>query len=173
MVNVYDSLGKLNFRQLMDVYVESNLENGLDRYPQEPEMRRLQLAEEDFYRYLREMFFSVPGNVYMVLEDGGRYVSALRLETWEGEYLVAGLETMPQVRCRGYGKKLIQEAVDWLQSRGKGKLYSHVSKRNQPSLETHRACGFQVVQDCVRYLDGSVSHRAVTLCLDIPHGKSE
>ena len=48
---------ELNFAQLMEVYAESNRENGDEFYPHMPEGQRLLQAEQDFYQYLRESFF--------------------------------------------------------------------------------------------------------------------
>lgn len=167
MLRVFSAFRELDFPQLIAVYREGNEENGAEFYPGETTDRQLQLAEEDFSRYLREVFFKIPGNVCLVWEEAGRYCSALRLEVYGDGYLVAGLETMPELRRRGYGKQLLLAAAAWLSAHHGGRLYSHVSKRNQASLATHRACGFVQVKDLVRYLDGFVSDRAVTLCLEL------
>ena len=51
MLYLARSLSRLHFSSLMAVYAESNRENGREFWPEEPEMRQIQLAEEDFYRY--------------------------------------------------------------------------------------------------------------------------
>ena len=57
MLYLARSLSRLHFSSLMAVYAESNRENGREFWPEEPEMRQIQLAEEDFYRYLSQVFF--------------------------------------------------------------------------------------------------------------------
>ena len=42
-------------------------------------------------------------------------------------------------------------------------VYSHVGKRNTASMALHMGCGFEKIQDCAVYIDGSVSQNAVTL----------
>lgn len=61
MLYLARSLSRLHFSSLMAVYAESNRENGREFWPEEPEMRQIQLAEEDFYRYLSQVFFRSPG----------------------------------------------------------------------------------------------------------------
>lgn len=159
------SLGELSFEKLMEVYAEGNLENGAQFWPEEPEGRRLQLAEQGFYQYLQEDFFRTPGAVYAVWQENGEYVSALRLEPYQDGLLLEALETAPNKRRMGYAKKLIQAVLIYLKCRGVGKVYSHVGKRNTASQAAHAACGFQKALDYAVYVDGSVSRRSDTLCV--------
>lgn len=159
MLVLADKLNKLNFAQLMEVYAEGNEENGEDMWPELNREQRLLRAEQAFYQYLAEVFFPVPGAVYAIWEENGTYVSALRLEPYEDGLLLEALETAPQYRCRGYGEKLIRAVQDAFPQ----KIYSHVSKRNVPSLAIHKKCGFQQVLDYAKYIDGSVARNAVTL----------
>lgn len=161
MLKVANALHELSFSGLMEVYAEGNRENGLEMYPDEPEARQLQLAEEGFYQYLHDTFFPVRGARYAVWVEQGRYVSALRLEPYRDGLLLEALETLPDRRRQGYAAMLIQ-AVQALP--GMGKIYSHVSKRNLPSQAVHKKCGFRVVADQAVYIDGSVNSRAVTFC---------
>ena len=64
MLYLARSLSRLHFSSLMAVYAESNRENGREFWPEEPEMRQIQLAEEDFYRYLSQVFFRSTGDIY-------------------------------------------------------------------------------------------------------------
>lgn len=53
--------------------------------------------ERDFLHYLESEFFTVPGNVYYVLEDQDRWVSALRIYKIKPElYYLEALETPPE-----------------------------------------------------------------------------
>lgn len=159
MLIIAKRLGELSFPRLMEIYVEGNRENGAERYPEEPEMRQLALAEADFRQYLAEDFFRQKGAFYAIWEENGRYVSALRLEPYRDGLLLEALETAPDQRRKGYAATLIQ-AVQGLP--GVEKTYSHVSKRNAPSQATHKKCGFRQVSDQATYIDGSVNARAVT-----------
>ena len=61
---------------------------------------------------------------------------------------------------KGYAEKLIRA----VQAQFSEKIYSHVSKKNAASLAVHEKCGFRQVLDYAKYIDGSVSRTAVTLC---------
>ena len=164
MLYLAHSLSQLHFGSLMAVYGESNRENGREFWPEEPEMRQIQLAEEDFYRYLEQVFFQTPGAVYALWEEDGRYISALRLEPYRDGLLLEALETAPEQRRKGYAAALIQTVQTFL---GEGaKLYSHVDKRNLPSLKVHETCGFRRIADYAVYVDGSVNQKMYTLCWD-------
>ena len=162
MLYLAQNLSQLHFGSLMAVYADANRENGRESWPDEPEMRQIQLAEEDFYRYLSQVFFKIPGAVYAVWEENGRYVSALRLEPYRDGLLLEALETDPEQRRKGCAAALIQAVQLFL---GEGaKLYSHVDKRNLPSLNIHEKCGFRRITDFAVYVDGSVNRRAYTMC---------
>ena len=118
-------------------------------------------AEQDFYQYLREVFFPTAGAVYAVWEENGTYITALRLEPYRDGLLLTALETAPEYRRRGYAQKLIEAVLEELPGE---KLYSHVSKTNAASLRTHISCGFQKILDHAAYLDGSVLRSSCTLC---------
>ena len=84
------------------------------------------------------------------------------MEPFEDGYLLEALETDPAYRKMGYAKKLIQAVIECNQ---RCKIYSHVHKRNYPSLATHEACGFTIYQDFARYISGTISCNAYTLVL--------
>ena len=162
MLKVVRSLKELDFSKLMDVYMEGNLENGKDNYPQlSPELQLLQ-AEQDFYAFLRE-FFTAQGAVYAIWESNGRYISALRLEPYRDGYLLEALETAPALRRRGYGKQLILAALEAVCGEMGRPVYSHVHKKNAASLAVHAACGFERILEHAVYIDGSVTQRCCTL----------
>lgn len=155
------TLNELNFSKLMQVYAEGNLENGREFWPGEAEQRQMMLAEQEFYNYLRQVFFRTEGAVYLVWEERGQYVSALRLEPYRDGLLLEALETAPEERRKGYARRLIKAA---LERYGEQKIYSHISRRNLASLRTHEACGFRKLLDHAVYADGSVLHSSVTYC---------
>ena len=156
------SLHEIPFALLMQVYREGNEENGAVLAPFETPERQRQMAESDFYDYLRT-FFTIPGACYAMWEENGVPVSALRLEPYEDGLLVEALETAPECRRKGYATLLLQSVQQHLGSHGPVRLYSHVHKNNRPSLSVHQHCGFQIVSDSASYIDGSVSANAYTL----------
>jgi GNAT superfamily N-acetyltransferase len=97
----------------------------------------------------------------------GKYCSALRIQKYLDGVLLTGLETAPDERQKGYGYSLVQEVICVLKKRGYDKLYSHVDKKNLPSQRLHRKCGFFVLRDSARLLDGTVTWKMDTLCRDI------
>ena len=106
MLYLARSLSQLHFGSLMAVYADANRENGREAWPEEPEMRQIQLAEEEFYRYLSQVFFKTPGAICAVWEESGRYVSALRLEPYRDGLLLEALETAPEQRRKGFAAAL-------------------------------------------------------------------
>lgn len=163
MLHIARNLGQLSFGKLMEIYLDGNRENGVELAPEDTEERQLQLAEENFYTYLHDSFFKNPGAVYYIWEEAGDYVSALRLEPYNDGLLLEALETAPDKRRQGYAVKLIDAVLSELSEQGSVCAYSHVSKKNIPSLKTHQHCGFQIILDYAAYIDGSVNHRAYTL----------
>ena len=148
-----ESLKELNFRSLMEVYIEGNLERTQDGIS-------LLEVEQDFYAYLKDVFFSQADAVYWILEEDGRYCSALRLETYRDGWLLEAFETAPTQRRKGYGEKLLRQVVALPEYE---KIYSHVHKRNIPSLRLHEKCGFRRISEQASYIDGSVNSYACTM----------
>ena len=163
MLQIAKSFRELDFGKLMAVYEEGNRENGLENYPDEPQARQMFLQEENFYQYLREVFFVTPGAVYALWESDGQYQAALRLEPYKDGLLLEALETAPAYRRQGYGRLLIQAVQAQFADK---RIYSHVHKKNLPSLAIHEACGFQRISEQATYIDGSVNSRCCTLCYE-------
>ncbi len=164
MLVIVNRLRDLNFRALMDVYIEGNLKNGQDNWPDLPQGQQLLMAEQDFYQYLKEQFFTMPGACYALWRDECRPVCALRMEPYQDGWLLEALETLPERRKEGFATKLVKAALDHL---GHGKIYSHVSKSNAASQAVHQKCGFAQKLDYAVYLDGSINRKAITLYLDM------
>lgn len=161
MLLIVKSLKELDFRQLMVVYEEGNLENAAEFFPHEPEAQWLLLAEQSFHQYLRECFFKTEGAYYCIWVVKGHYVSALRLEPYQDGLLLEALETKPTERKKGYASKLIRAVLEQV---GDEKVYSHVNKRNIASLKTHERCGFHRMLEYAVYADGSVLRSSCTFC---------
>ncbi len=164
MLTILNNFNDLNFRQLMDVYQESNTKHGRMRYSNLYENLQIIYAEQDFYAYLK-IFFSVSGSRYAVWTVGGAYKAALRLEPYNDDgLLITALETAPESRNKGYGTMLVREVLLELRKVGIKKVYSHVAKSNIQSLSLHRSCGFYEASDSAVFLDGSYHYDYFTLC---------
>lgn len=163
MLKIIYSMRQLSFSQLMEVYEESNILNGQEKYPNASTNVQIREAEQDFYQYLSEIFFCQSNSFYGIWMEGEKYISALRIEPYLDGLLLCALETLPNARRNGYACLLIASVLRYLTEQGSGTLYSHVSKRNTASLNAHLKCGFQVVKDYAVYSDGSVLPGSYTL----------
>ena len=156
MLHMAHTLRELDFSQLMEIYIEGNLEKSREGVT-------LLEAEQDFYQYLRQVFFRTPGARYFVWQEGERYKSALRLEPYRDGWLLAALETAPNDRRKGCGRALV-EAVLALPEYDR--IYSHIHRENIPSIRLHESCGFRKILDYGVYIDGSVNRYTLTYCRD-------
>lgn len=163
MLKLFFLLKEMHFGKLMEVYTEGNAENAVDRYPQDEHFVGMLKVEQDFYQYLKTDFFCADGAFYAVWEENGAYISALRMEPYKDGLLLEALETHPTYRQQGYAKKLVSAVLDFLSSGEYQRVYSHVHKRNIPSLKTHMTCGFQKISEQATYIDGSVTQKLCTL----------
>ena len=156
MLKIIRAMNQLDFEQMMCIYQESNHKKGESNWK----------TEQEAYAYLQELLLDKRG-FCAIWEVDGRYVTALRIERFKDDaWLLTALETLPTARKRGYAKSLIREVAQYLKENGAGKLYSHVEKRNVISLVVHKSCGFKEVLQHAVLLDGTVTQRYVTLCLD-------
>ena len=161
MLFIAHSLGELNFRQLMDVYEEGNLENAAEFYPCAPKNQWPLLAEQAFHQYLKECFFTTQGARYCIWVVQDKYVSALRLEPYQDGLLLEALETLPTERQKGYATALVKAVLAQYPDE---KIYSHVGKKNLASIKTHESCGFRRILEHAFYADGSVLQNSCTFC---------
>ena len=167
MLIVATRMQEMNFNALMEVYREGNAENGALRYPHESATVQLMLAEQDFYQYLVQCFFSTDGAVYALWKCEEGYASALRLEPYQDGLLLEALETAPDKRRQGYACKLLQAVQAWLSQHGSIKVYSHVSRKNTASQRSHQSCGFRKILDYAVYADGSVITNSDTYLFEV------
>ena len=156
---------ELDFDALMQVYLEGNRENGEDFYPEETPERQMELALRDCENYLRHDFFSNKDACYWIWSEDGAYRSALRLEPYGDGLLLEALETHPDQRRKGYAKKLISAVLEQLPTGTR--VYSHISKRNAPSLASHRSCGFYKLLDYCVDTDGERYDHQVTMAVTV------
>lgn len=162
MLMLIHNLKDICYEQLMRVYAQAIAENGEHYYPRKGHTTQVILAEQDLYEYFRIMLQD-PNAHLAVWTSHDRYEAVLRLEPYHDGLLIAGLETAPEARCRGYATSLLLSVVQQFSS---VRLYSHINKQNMISLHIHEKCGFQRVSDRAVYLDGSVSSDAYTYIFD-------
>ena len=158
----FDRFSDLDPRKLMDVYAESNLENTDYFYPElENKAEAVKKVEAGFLDYLERDFFHTPNPSYWVLEEDGRWVSALRLnELKPGFYYLEALETRPDCRRKGCAARLLTGVIETLKKQGPFELHDCVGKKNKASLRAHLKCGFQIVaEDGCDYLSGEADSR--------------
>lgn len=149
----------------MDLYSEGNIENAEDLFPDEDRGQAVRKVEENFLDFLKNKFFASEGSEYFVLEENGEWVSALRTSRIRDDlYYMEALETRPDMRHRGFAKKLLLDVLGELKKRGKFELYCCVSKKNEPSIRTHLAAGFSIVsENGYSYLQNSTNERTYGL----------
>lgn len=149
VLRLFYSMRDLAFEKLSKIY-------GLD-VPDKHYMCR------EFYDYLVDVFFRVPGAVYAVWEMEGEYISALRAEPYLDGFLIEALETACCHRNKGYAKALLYAFLKSEQVKQCYPIYAHVHKKNEASLKTHMGCGFVRVLDHAEFIDGSVYQHSCTL----------
>lgn len=162
MLHIVYEMKDLDFPGLMAIYEEGNRENGEELYPQYSADGRMRLAQQDFYEYLKHVFFRAEGVFYAVWTVQGDPVSALRIEPYRDGFLLEALETKPQCRGKGFAKALVGAVQDYLRQQGKLPVYSHIRRGNLPSEKVHSSCGFRIYKDMAVYIDGSVNSRCRT-----------
>ena len=145
MLKLIYSMAELDSEQLLAVYKEQNWN------------------EYEILSYLRENFFRQPGAFYAVWEENATYRAAVRFGPYKDGLLLHSLETAPKERKKGYAYQLVSQVLDYLRSMGHKVVYSHVNKRNKPSLMLHKKCGFEIISDSATYLDGTVTQYSNTL----------
>lgn len=152
--------------ELCTVYAQSNLLIGEQHFPNAPRYEQQLFGEQVLYDQFRELFYDLKG-FCAVWSAEGRCKAALRLIPYRDGYLLTGLETAPDAREQGYAKLLLEASCLYLRDIGCKALYSHVDKRNLPSLRVHVACVFERVLEHAVFLDGSVvnSHCTFFKCI--------
>lgn len=164
----FDHFDELDFPKLMGIYRESNLENIPYFFPEETDQDRgLCMVEAGFRDYLEHSFFEEAGNRYYVLEGGEGWASAIRLSPIperERAWYAEALETAPQLRRRGYARKLMELLCFQLAQEGAFELLDSVGKRNSASLAFHESLGFTTYQEnAISPLDGEENPGALGL----------
>lgn len=150
-----------------EIYGESIRKRGEKQFGYASEERQHLLAQEDFYLYLRDIFFGRKDSRYYFWQEDGHLVSALRVEPHEDGLLIEAMETMPGMRGRGYAGELLKAVLEDLKENGAAVVYSHIDKRNTASIAVHKKCGFYQIRDYAALIDGSVSNRYATFIFEL------
>ena len=155
MLRIFHSMKIMSFSSLVDVYSES-------LFKTDSSLQRIQ-TEQDFYSYLKNVFFRDSASFYAVWDVQGQYISALRIEPYRDGVLLEALETAPDARGCGYATKLLAQTICYLSENGIKYVYSHVDKNNIASLRVHEKCGFDVFSSTATFIDRSFSSSSYTL----------
>lgn len=166
MLKLITSFRELPVTDIIRVYAQSIDICSKENYPNMPTGQQQLLAEQDFITYLRNDFFP-NGGIYALWQIGGRCVAAMRLVPYRDALLLAGLETEPQCRNKGYATALIGAAFSSLAEKNPITVYSHIDKKNDISLAVHKKCGFKRNLEYGVFIDGSVSYSFCTMKCDI------
>ena len=158
MLTIIESPEQLPYSALMEIYESSNRIRGAQNYPQCAPTEQLLLAEQDFYAYLQDVLSSKLAIVALWLAEG-RAMSSLRLEKYQDGFLLAGIETVPAERGRGYASALMHAVVSKFPNTP---IYSHVYNENRLSVMLHEKCGFRRITDSAVLLDGNTTSEAST-----------
>ena len=156
------------YRMVHEIYREGNVENARWRNPELEDLTEAIKAEEDSFVAFLKTFLKKEENCYYVLELDGEWVSALRLTKIRDFYYLEALETAEAHRKNGYAAQLVGEVVQLLKTRGKVIIRDNVSKRNLPSLATHKKCGFEIEEENgTDHLSGEQSDRVYGMILEV------
>ena len=118
--------------------------------------------------WVRDAFAALGFNAHITAKGG--VLVDLGGEDSEDGLLLEALETHPQYRKRGYAKQLIMAALKTAEC---DRVYVHISRRNAPSIATHRSCGFRKILDHSVYADGSVLRSSDTYRYEKPTPKGD
>ena len=97
--------------------------------------------------FLRE-FIREPGQSVLVETDRDQWVSALRaVEYRPGVWFIEAVETAPDRRGSGFGRRLLTHAAERLLSLGAKRIECIIHPDNTASQRLHAACGFVPTDD--------------------------
>ena len=126
--------------RLFAVYAES-MGDLAENFASPEEMRK------SYKGFLRE-FIREPGQSILVEADGDKWVSGLRaVEYRPGVWFIEAVETAPDRRGQGFGKRLLTHTVERLSRLGARQVECIISPENTASQCLHAACGFAPTDD--------------------------
>ena len=149
MIRIHWDSSALPYGAVMEIYQDELRCRAQKAYTDVSPTEALFEAEQDFYSYLSQDFFSVKGAFLVILGDA----SALRMEPYMDGYLLTGLCTAPAHRRKGLANMLLRHAISVLPENCP--IYSHVEKSNEASVAFHKAFGFMTISDHAQLIDGT------------------
>ena len=153
MIIVADKINKLEFSKIVALYADDLEESRKRKYGRLSEYEGKNCAEQDYYLYLKDVFFTeMKGKLY-ILEENGLYISAACFEPFKDGLLLNSLVTDIDFRKKGYAQQLLRAAFENFKDVS---LYSHVHIRNIASIHLHEKLGFDILHQYAHMLDGSV-----------------
>lgn len=167
MLKIVKSIYELNTEQFLAVYDESLRKSEQELYREYSAVQQLKLGEDDLVAYLRDDFFRQRDAFCAFWIVDGVYTSGLRVEPYRDGVLLHALETAPAARKMGYAFSLVSAVSGYLRQEKCIAVYSHIHKRNLPSLRLHKKCGFHQVSDTAVYIDGTVTQNSCTMMLQL------
>jgi ribosomal protein S18 acetylase RimI-like enzyme len=99
-------------------------------------------AREQTARMLRD-----PTRRHYLATLGDELIGLLRIGAYEEYADITAFGVLPAHRGRGYGRQMLMDAVDLLQSEGWQKIVIEVATDNERALGLYRSCGFRVVTE--------------------------
>ena len=123
-------------------------------------------THRDLYTYYMELFRERDAFCAVWITDN-RYRASLRIQRFEDGVLLSGLETALDDRKKGYAFCLVIAVLNEVKRRGCLKVYSHIDRKNIPSQKLHLKAGFYKLRDTAHLLDGTVTSRMDTFCVDL------
>lgn len=159
MIFLADHINKLNFAKLTSLYAEDIERNRKLNYGRLYAHEGRLLAEQDYYQYLRDVFFGSYGGKMFLLEEGDRYLSAVCFEPFKDGLLLNSLITAKDVRRNGYARNILSYAFDQIEG---FTIYSHIHCRNRASILLHEQLDFVKLYDYAHMLDGAVCSDHIT-----------
>lgn len=167
MLKIVTRIAELNLEDFLEVYREDILANGVRLFPNLSGAELLRKSEDSFISYLREDFFQQKDAFYALWVVDGHYKAVLRMEPYNDGLLLEALSTVPGERRKGYAYMLVTQVQTYLSALPYKVIYSHINKNNIHSLLLHKKCGFQMVSDFARYIDGTVTQKSCTMCYNL------
>ncbi|TCV75886.1 GNAT family N-acetyltransferase [Neorhizobium sp. S3-V5DH] len=105
-----------------------------------PEALALRIAREDVDADISEIFF-----------DGGRPAGILLISRRGDRSRISALGVGPAIRSRGFGRRVMQEAMNAARSRGERQLILEVINSNTKACDLYLSLGFQITRTLVGF----------------------
>ena len=138
------SLDDIDFKALMELYLEGNTENGkyFSKVNGLTADEGRNLSENQFKSFLEDTFFNNnSNNIYFIVKNENTYISAVRANYMSNNcYYLEGLETNPDFRHKGYATLLYDYIFKYLKATTK--LFLTIAINNEFSIKTHIKSGF-------------------------------